>query len=445
MSDQSLLFDKKYKRLCVLFEEVKRKIVQRSTHMNIPSSSSSMFYRPAHLQHSHGHTCSHPQNHSNHDDVALPVTSTTVNVNIADDIVKRPILLSKGPIVKQSDESSSKHVSGDSHESVSDHSDKKKKRKKQKHTTTNVVEETSVSAQQAVESQQQQQQPTIKRRGKRNKEPTLTRETALKLIPQRVELHDIIIRRDRREAVLRLIQSWLDEKPTGCIRFRNSHHLYPMLNQSPDPILVLDDPGSVNDGTLFVKSIAIIKRANIATSCIVCDKKLQKGDNRCKLSLTFVEEKVDSLIFRKSVGKGSKEDFCDAHSYCVECFIVYLATTIPGELLACFGTCRDLRGGCRQPELKKKKSKKQEESNTTDVEEEEEEEEEAGENGHRGRVDSHQSSCNVSVKTEEEEEEVEREGAEVTSDKNVNREYDGESEVEDPYYIEHPYCTNSTE
>lgn len=165
--------------------------------------------------------------------------------------------------------------------------------------------------------------------------PPITREVALRLIPEKEVLSVVKVSVAERLRILTILREMLADQPTRSGRFRNSHQL------------------EMIDEEIVLTNFAVLANKGSQPTCIVCSRKIGKEENRCKLDLFLSEETVDNVVNRPTLPKEERHDFCSTHAYHLSCFIVFLSTKLPEAKLACVGTCRDC-GGCRQPGAKSK-------------------------------------------------------------------------------------------
>jgi hypothetical protein len=182
----------------------------------------------------------------------------------------------------------------------------------------------------------------------------------------------------QRRAVLQFINRILQNKNKGK-KFRESH-----------------------DTTVFSEALVVhqqpMNHKNDTTPyCIICQRKLARGEERCKLSVIH-EHREKPVDFCEK----DRVDKCETHSYCLVCFVIFMATVRPGREVVCFGTCLTKRGGCRHA---KEEGMREERESCSYVPEEEEEEEDEYEEDEEERSEIvHMRKQFESLQQEEEEE-----------------------------------------
>lgn len=129
---------------------------------------------------------------------------------------------------------------------------------------------------------------------------------------------NVRIDKNERIRILCLMRDLCDPLRQKGKRFKESH----------DFKLVYED--------LFVPEQITYAYKMSRPSCVVCNRVIQVGEERCKYSV------ANALNTHANCEK------CGTHVYCLPCFVVLESTVIPGYQSVCFGTLLTQRGGCRQ-------------------------------------------------------------------------------------------------
>lgn len=150
------------------------------------------------------------------------------------------------------------------------------------------------------------------------KTPKLAQGSRVRLIDRVEYVMNVRIDKNERIRILCLMQDLCDPQKQKGKRFKESHNF----------TLVYED--------IFVPRQITYAYKMSRPSCVVCNRVIQVGEERCKYSV------VNALNTHANCEK------CGTHVYCLPCFVVLESTVIPGYQSVCFGTLLTQRGGCRQ-------------------------------------------------------------------------------------------------
>lgn len=128
-----------------------------------------------------------------------------------------------------------------------------------------------------------------------------------------------------RQRILQLMYDNLEKIPKKAKRFRKSHTIV------------------VTGEDLTVHHVQINSQTNSTATCALCDKTINKGEQRCNLGATQSKRVI--------LNHKNYPNLCNAHNYHVDCYVVLLSTAKEGYYPVCYGTCTD-RSGCRTDKYK---------------------------------------------------------------------------------------------